>query len=1003
MSNRDRSDRPGSAYGGPRPGSRPNTAQGDRGQVQGSRTGGHGGFGGDGSSQGGGYKGPSGGGGGQQGGGGSRGGGGGSGRGGGDSSVPSHVAVSHMAQALAGLKLGATKQPSPVSPSGQLIPGQYTRRPGYGTAGSAIKVLTNYFVVSPAPQVKDVAVQYRVDIDRVKDRAPAAQSAASQEPPKLLPPWLCQQIMTTLAAQQKWPVGWGFDRRALMYAPSAFLPKESSYDVSVKDDPEAEARKYKVKIREVALIDLKGIFAYIKAGMQTGNLDQSITAMGQSGLQALDVVMQWLAATDVDSGIAVGRAFYFYDERNKDLGGGISVWCGVTQAFKACQAGLLFNLDTTHSGMLQAVALPELMIRVMGLRNGPKGLEGLPPHATSKLSKALRGVKVLVKGGPYSVRKTIQSVTAVGADKLTFMNQKEGKMMTVAAYFASTGRGLSHPKLPCINTSAQRGKENYYPVELCRVLEGQRRSKLDSKQQADMIRAACKKPFENQGLLQETMDWLLPNRAPPLLKQWGLQLQGKMVEADARILPSPMLTYGKPKCVDVGPQGSWNLRDVNFLEAKKLDAWAVVSLVPRSEAEVQYPLKDFLEDFYKMLGKCGIQVSNSGRPMVVYTDGRSQISQLVQQAVDQAKGSFKGQQPQLILVMLPRKDTELYRQVKIASDTIFGVPSQCFVKEKAGFGGPKDESKLVQYLANVALKVNAKLGGVNTAVLGEDSAPNKYMPILRDFQHVLVMGADVTHPSPAQRKEEGSRSIAAVVGSVNPTATKYAARMILQSKDDYEIITNLSSAVNSLILQYMLKNSQKRPQAILYYRDGVAEGQFDEVLAQEFIAIKQACADIEESYNPPVVFVVVQKRHHTRLLPVNGGIQHRSGNIMPGTVVDRTICSPVHYDFFLNSHAGLQGTNKPAHYHVLVDEVGCGPDAIQLLTYWMCFTYCRATKSVSYCPPAYYAHLVAFRGRQFLEQGEDGSKSESGMSTSSSTARGFASVHKNIENMMYYA
>jgi hypothetical protein len=27
-----------------------------------------------------------------------------------------------------------------------------------------------------------------------------------------------------------------------------------------------------------------------------------------------------------------------------------------------------------------------------------------------------------------------------------------------------------------------------------------------------------------------------------------------MIEADARILPSPILTYGKPKCVDVGPQ-----------------------------------------------------------------------------------------------------------------------------------------------------------------------------------------------------------------------------------------------------------------------------------------------------------------------------------------------------------------------------------------------------------------------------------------------------------------
>jgi len=66
----------------------------------------------------------------------------------------------------------------------------------------------------------------------------------------------------------------------------------------------------------------------------------------------------------------------------------------------------------------------------------------------------------------------------------------------------------------------------------------------------------------------------------------------------------------------------------------------------------------------------------------------------------------------------------------------------------------------------------------------------------------------------------------------------------------------------------------------------------------------------------------------------------------PGTVVDRTICSPYEFDFFLNSHAGIQGTNKPAHYHVLVDEIGFGADGLQLLTYWLCFTYCRCTRRV---------------------------------------------------------
>lgn len=34
-------------------------------------------------------------------------------------------------------------------------------------------------------------------------------------------------------------------------------------------------------------------------------------------------------------------------------------------------------------------------------------------------------------------------------------------------------------------------------------------------------------------------------------------------------------------------------------------------------------------------------------------------------------------------------------------------------------------------------------------------------------------------------------------------------------------------------------NNQKKPQAIVYYRDGVAEGQFEQVLQEEYNAIRR--------------------------------------------------------------------------------------------------------------------------------------------------------------------
>lgn len=78
-----------------------------------------------------------------------------------------------------------------------------------------------------------------------------------------------------------------------------------------------------------------------------------------------------------------------------------------------------------------------------------------------------------------------------------------------------------------------------------------------------------------------------------------------------------------------------------------------------------------------------------------------------------------------------------------------------------------------------------------------------------------------------------------------------------------------------------------------------------QVLLHELDAVRKACAYIEADYQPPVTFIVVQKRHHTRLYPTDS-MTDRSGNIVPGTVVDSSICHPTDFDFFLCSHAGIQ-------------------------------------------------------------------------------------------------
>ena len=52
-----------------------------------------------------------------------------------------------------------------------------------------------------------------------------------------------------------------------------------------------------------------------------------------------------------------------------------------------------------------------------------------------------------------------------------------------------------------------------------------------------------------------------------------------------------------------------------------------------------------------------------------------------------------------------------------------------------------------------------------------------------------------------------------------------------------------------------------------------------------------------------------------------------------GTVVDTGITHPTENAFYVTSHAGLKGTSRPTHYHVITDTANLGPDVLQAFTY----------------------------------------------------------------------
>jgi hypothetical protein len=117
----------------------------------------------------------------------------------------------------------------------------------------------------------------------------------------------------------------------------------------------------------------------------------------------------------------------------------------------------------------------------------------------------------------------------------------------------------------------------------------------------------------------------------------------------------------------------------------------------------------------------------------MYANPQGSIEEALKQAWLKAGNTAKAQ-PQLILCILPNTGVPLYAEIKRVSDTVIGVASQC-VQSRHTMQAKK------QYCANVCLKMNVKLGGMNSFL-----NPTQ-IPFITE-RPTILMGADVTHPAP---------------------------------------------------------------------------------------------------------------------------------------------------------------------------------------------------------------------------------------------------------------
>ncbi|XP_074307766.1 protein argonaute 6-like [Silene latifolia] len=702
----------------------------------------------------------------------------------------------------------------------------------------------------------------------------------------------------------------------------------------------------------------------------------------QNALRVLNTILRQLA---FKKGCLLVRQSYFKDDSSNifEIGEGVLGLRGYHSSFHMTRGGLSLNLDV-------AMTLTLTSGPVLNFLMSNQNVKEARYIDWEKAKRVLTDLKI--KTSHTNKVYKITGLTEKPCHQLSFLlrvkeENDSGEELfeesTIIDYFLKQyGIALTYSKyMPCIDVGTP-SKPIYLPLELCSLVSLQRYTKsLSPAQQVALVEKTKQKPPERMKALMDAME----NRDyenDPLLATCGVSVEKKFMHISGRVLEAPKLKVGKGE--DCFPcDGRWTFKNKQFLKPVKIKCWAIVNF--SSRCDTSYLSRELIS-----CGMCkGMDIE---RPYALVEENQQMRKASPLARIDAMFEKLQDKlpdKPEFILCVLPeRKICDLYGPWKMRSLCDFGLLTQCVSPIKV----------TDRYLTNVLLKINTKLGGINSLLTTEKPS---CLPHVTDFP-TMIVGMDVSHGPPGLVDRP---SIAAVVGSLSwPLISRYRVSLRTQSPRT-EIIDSLfkplengedAGSMSELLKDFFTTSKGRKPKHIIVFRDGVSESQFSQVLNIELEQIKQAYLGCGDAKVPKFTVIVAQKRHHTRFFPLGA-----TGNVQPGTVVDTEVVHPSNYDFYMCAHGGMIGTLRPVHYHVLLDEIGFSPNELQNFVHSLCYTYQRSSHATSIVAPIAYAHHAALQAGQFM-------KSEFSNGTSdpnnviSPGSMSIPKLHDNIKGSMFF-
>jgi len=443
--------------------------------------------------------------------------------------------------------------------------------------------------------------------------------------------------------------------------------------------------------------------------------------------------------------------------------------------------------------------------------------------------------------------------------------------------------------LPLLNVG-RRERPVYIAAELVDILPGQPlKTKLTPAQQDAMIGFACRAPPENAQSITTSARKLLGLDSNPLLPQFGITVDKNLVTVLGRELLPPKLSYTGGTRVEP-KDGGWLMKGVKVAkQGRRIEKWNYLYFAGTNSGVAKQTASGFANFMAQRMG-----ININVKPI----SPNGVACQLDENAIRTTMANLaKLGPPQLIVVFLPDKDSSRYNLIKELGDCVYGIHTVCAATRihiEQGQAG---------FFANVGLKVNLKFGGINHKLISDNGLISK--------GKTMVVGYDVTHPTNlASGAGENAPSIAGLVSSIDSHLSQWPA-YVWNMKGKTEMLNKQLVPAFKHMLQLWQKNPENKglPDKLVIFRDGVSEGQFNQVNAEEVPFIRQACREIYGAKSlPRITLVVSVKRHQTRFYPTDQNhTHHKSKSPKEGTIVDCGVTSVRYWDFFLQAHASMQG------------------------------------------------------------------------------------------------